>query len=177
MTAVVGAVLTAAQWNANVRDNFLETVPAKTTGAGQYPVGTAANSIAMRSVSSSTIATQESTTTLTSYGDLATVGPVVTVTTGTSALVYVTAMVADTNLGRADFADFDISGASTRSAQDATSARFEQDTNEFQRYTAVTHVTGLNAGSNVFTMKYKIASAGTTSAANFRDRHLIVYPL
>ena len=28
MTAVSGSVLTAAQWNTNVRDNLLETAPA-----------------------------------------------------------------------------------------------------------------------------------------------------
>jgi hypothetical protein len=176
MTAVNGSPFTAAQFNQYVRDNLLETVPAKITGAGQYPVGTAANTIAVRSVSSSTVATQQSTTNMTSYGDLATVGPTVTVTTGTSALVYVTCQVADTSLGRADFVDFAITGASSRTAIDDTAARFEQDTNEFQRYTAVTHVTGLTAGSNIFTMKYKVASA-STSTANFMHRHLIVYPL
>ena len=175
-TAISGNVLTAAQWNSNVRDNILETVAAKTSAAGQYPVGTGTNAIAMRSVSSSSIATQQSTTNMTTYGDLATVGPTVTVTTGTSALVYVTCQTADTSLGRADFVDFAVSGATTRAATNDTALRFEQDTNEFQRYTAVTHLTSLNAGANTFTMKYQVASA-STSTANFMLRHLVVYPL
>src|SRR3712207_4741779 len=85
LTAVSNAILSAAQWNASVRDNLNETGPAKATTAGRILVTTGANGIAERAVSSATVSTSQ-TTTSTSYTDLATVGAAVAVTTGTQAL-------------------------------------------------------------------------------------------
>jgi len=171
-TAVDGNTLTAAQWNSGVRDNLNETAPAKATTAGGYFVATGTNAIAQRVMNDNTVAAQEDTTS-TTYANLTTPGPTVTLTTGTSALVIVSAMVAGPGLGNSCHADFDISGATTRAADDTTCLRVEHDTNEFNRMSVMTRVS-LNAGSNTFTMKYKTGTAAAT--ARFRDRNLIVIP-
>lgn len=88
MTAVERDIWTAAQWNAHIRDNLLETMPGKATTAGNYFVSTGLKSIAERSGSSAVVTTAE-TRSNAAYGDLATSGPAVTVTTGTEALVWI----------------------------------------------------------------------------------------
>lgn len=174
MTAVVGATLTAAQWNANVRDNLLETCVAKATTNGSYFVGRGVNSVAEVVADDDTVATQEDTTS-TTYTNLTTVGPQVTLTTGAAAFVTVTAMIAGPGLGNSCHADFTISGATTRAASDTTCLRAEHDTNEFNRMSVRSLVTGLNPGVNVFTMVYKTGTAA--AIARFRDRNMIVEPL
>lgn len=102
LTAVANASLTAAQWNASVRDNLLETAPAKATTATGYFVATGTNAIAQRVPLSSAIATDQSTTSTGGYANLTTSGPAVTVTTGVAALVCFGAwMTNDTGGARA----------------------------------------------------------------------------
>lgn len=88
MTAVTNDVWTSAQFNANVRDNLLETMPGKATTAGALFTATGANAIAQRSAAAAVVNTSQ-TRANAAYGDLTTVGPSVTVTTGTSALVWI----------------------------------------------------------------------------------------
>lgn len=45
MTAVANAALTAAQWNTHVRDNLMETLPAKVNAARQIGLSTGPNAI------------------------------------------------------------------------------------------------------------------------------------
>jgi hypothetical protein len=45
MTAVSGAAFTAAQFNTHVRDNLLETGPAKVTGSNQFLISNGPNSL------------------------------------------------------------------------------------------------------------------------------------
>lgn len=121
-----------------------------------------------------TIATSE-TRANAAYGDLATVGPTVTsLTTGTFALVIVTAQMSNnTNAGVAAMS-VAVSSATTVAASDANSALSQVPTaaNDFRRYSAIIPVT-LTAGSNTFTAKYR--SAGTDTAT-FKDRTIIVIP-
>jgi hypothetical protein len=94
-TFVSGNVLTAALLNI-LSGDLNELAPAKATAAGQIFVSTGANAIIARTPGFDTIATSESTAS-TSFVNLATVGPTVTVTTGTTALVFVSAdMSSDT---------------------------------------------------------------------------------
>ena len=88
MTAVDGAIFTASQFNANIRDNFLETAPAKATTEGGYFTVNGLNSIVQRLPGSANIDALQ-TTLSTTFTDLATVGPTVTVNTGTRALVVI----------------------------------------------------------------------------------------
>lgn len=125
-------------------------------------------------LSAATVTTSESTTS-TSFTDLATPGPAVTVTTGTTALVILTANLYNNGTSQDADMGFAVSGASTVAA--AGSASLEATTGAsgaVVRYTAsaVFPVTGLTAGSNTFTAKYK-ATGGTSFFAN---RSIVVIP-
>lgn len=173
MTFVAGTTLTAAQLNANLRDNMLETAPGKATTAGRLFVATGANAIAERPVSDAFIATIQ-TTTSTTYTDLTTVGPTQTVTTGTSAFVIIRSGLSNSASGNDCFVSVDVSGASTVAASDAWAIQFRSTSATNGLGAAVTHLfTGLTAGSNTFTCKFRV-SAGTGS---FQNRTLTVIGL
>ena len=95
MTAVSGSVFTAAQFNTFVRDNLNETSPAKATTSGAYFTVSGTNEITERVPASASTLVSE-TTTSTSFTDLTTVGPEVTVDTGASAVLALTRQTAET---------------------------------------------------------------------------------
>lgn len=174
LTAVSNATLTAAQWNASVRDNLLETAPAKATTAGQHFVSTAANAIAARTPQAQTVAPGTETTTNTSYTSLTSAGPAVTVTTGTAALILLSSkMTMNTNTAEM-FASAAVSGATTVASSDTNSISMQPATaaGNSIRVSAAFFLTSLNAGSNTFTMQYRV-TAGTGS---YDRRHLAVIP-
>jgi hypothetical protein len=174
LTAVSNATLTAAQWNASVRDNLLETAPAKATAAGRLFVSTGANAIAERVPTVARVETSQSTSSA-SFVDLATVGPAVTVTTGTRALVFISAGMTNSVATGAAAMGYAVSGASTIAATNATDLRADSPgTSEVDRATSVSMLTSLTAGSNVFTAKYRVGSGGT---ATFDAREIMVIPL
>jgi len=173
MTAVAGATFSAAQFNQYVRDNLNSTAPALATTAGQYFVATAANALAARSIGSATVATSE-TSASTTYADLATVGPAVTVITGTSAMVYLKCAFDNNTANVGTFMSFAISGSTSLAASDANAIDIAGVTSATRsRVGAAFRITGLIAGSNTFTAKYKVASAST---GTFTQRDLIVAP-
>lgn len=178
MTAVSGSVYTAAQFNQFVRDNFNETAPAKATQAGEYFVADGANSITARTVSGATDIDVGGTTTSTTYDDLdgpAAVGPSVTLTTGSQALVFYHAQAINSGAGSARVS-VDVSGATTiASADNRSIATFGSADNGVGAMTAVFYTGGLalNPGSNTFTMKYRVSSGTGT----FDDRRIFVMPL
>jgi hypothetical protein len=174
MTAVAGATFSAAQFNQYVRDNLNETAPAKASAAGQFFVSTAANAIAARSPSSVTVAAAE-TTTSTSYADIpaGTVGPAVTVTTGTSALVMIKTGVENNTVNVGSFMGFAVSGASSIAAADTFAINVAGvAASQRCRIGATFRVTGLTPGSNIFTAKYKVVS----NTGTFVQRDMIVMP-
>jgi hypothetical protein len=118
-----------------------------------------------------TVATSQSTSS-TTYTDLATAGPAVTLTTGTKVLVFTNTEVS-TAAGRYVFADFAISGATTRAASDDTCIKMGTDADAMQSRNGVANLMTVTAGSNTFTMKYR-ANAGTNSFAN---RSIVVVAL
>ncbi len=118
-----------------------------------------------------TVATSQSTAS-TSYTDLATAGPAVTLTTGTKVLVFTNTEVS-TAPGRYVFADFAISGATTRSASDDTCIKMGTDVDSMQSRNGVANLITVTAGSNTFTMKYRV-NAGTNS---FINRSIVVVAL
>lgn len=169
MTAVSNSVFTAAQFNQFVRDNLNETAPAKATQAGSHFVGTGVNSIAERLGQSDLITTLQ-TTTSTSYTDLATVGPSFTTTTGPLAWVFL--YNSSLNSGStASLMSYTVSGASSVSAQDAQSIGVSGTNGG--RFGAVFLQSGLTAGSNTFTCKYRVGGGTGTYA----DRRIAVFPL
>lgn len=169
MTAIAGATFSAAQFNQFVRDNLNETAPAKATASGQIFVSTGPNAIAARTPTAAATAASQSTAT-TSYVDLATVGPTVTVTTGTSALAFMAARISNSG-ANTSWASVAVSGSSSVAASDAWAA--ENQGTDIVVSTRGHLFTGLNAGSNTFTAKYKAGG----STATFVDRELIVIPL
>ena len=108
--------------------------------------------------------------TSTSYVDLTTAQSV-TLTTGTKALVHFS-MTAYANVGQQLWTSVAVSGASTISASDNWSIYYRPAASGYAIRTGVTHLfTGLTAGSNTFTLKFKV-DAGSTG--NWNNRELIV---
>jgi len=171
LTAVANAALTAAQWNASVRDNLAETAAARATTAGSIFVGTGANSLAERIPASDIVETTQ-TTTSTTYVDLTTLGPGVTITTGTQAIVAMTCFLDGTVAGNHAAMGFAVSGASAIAAVDNVAVR---SVTGLQRQSIIEFVTGLTAGSNFFLAKYRSSAVGNT--ASFANRRCFVIPL
>jgi hypothetical protein len=166
--------LTAAQWNASVRDNLLETAPGKATTSGRIFVSTGANAIAQRVIANAKD-TGSGTTTSSSFGNLsgASVGPTVSsITTGTLALVSVSSQGRNSNSGASARMSFAISGATTQAALLEQGTMMQNTTNYDNRVSVITLAT-LIAGSNTFTSQY-LASSGTST---FSDREIIVIAL
>ncbi|WP_218153235.1 hypothetical protein [Streptomyces sp. CC53] len=182
MTAVANATITAAEWNTHVRDNLLETEPAKADATDVYLVSTGANVLAKRASAGDHIEAQQATTS-TSYTDLSTAGPAVTVTTGTKAIVWISCAMNQTVTDALMAASFAVSGATAVSASDDWAVMTSGVTrnpnmtgnprDNHNRRGVARMVTGLNAGSNTFTMKYRVGS-GT---GHFHNREIDVLPL
>lgn len=118
------------------------------------------------------VATSQNTTS-TSYTDLATSGPAVTLTTGTKALVIITCASANSDINRTCYMSYAVSGATTIAASDSVAAVNQNGgQTATMRYSAVS-VPTLTAGSNTFTAKYQV-NAGTGS---FVDREIFVINL
>lgn len=175
MTAVANTAFTAAQFNTHVRDNLLETSPAKATAGvttGSHLVKSGTNQVAFRTSSSASVNTQQSTTS-TSYTNLATNGPAVTVTTGTRALVIFNASITNSSTN-SSFASVGVTGATSISAVDDYAIRHRDGTGTGgeEQMGRAHFFTTLTAGSNTFTMKYRVIG-GTGS---FDNREIIVIP-
>jgi hypothetical protein len=175
MTAVAGATFTAAQFNQYVRDNLNMTAPALATAASQLFVSTGANAIAVRVPSTAQVTTSQSTTT-TSFTDLTTPGPSITVSTGTIAIVMYAAGIQTNVSDRQVVCSVEVSGASSVAASDNWSIMVDgiPATNTFRA--GVAHVfTGLTAGTNTFKMKYRVGTGSTTGT--YMNREINVIPL
>lgn len=128
---------------------------------------------AFASASTSTVSTSQ-TTSSTSYTDLSTSGPAVTLTTGTMVLLVVYSRLSNDTAGQVTVVSVAVSGASTVAADDARAiAATSAATDQAYRIGSPFLLTGLTAGSNTFTLKYRV-DGGT---GKFRDRHLAVIPI
>lgn len=168
-----GGVYEKSLAQVSVANGFASIVTANITDERVY-----ADTGAVRgdAVDSTYIDTEESTTS-TSYTDLATPGPAVTVPIGRSgkALVTVSADVYGTTSGQAMRMSYAISGATTRAADDDWAYRVQGGVAPTTEIAAgrTSLQEGLTPGPNTFTAKFK-TSAGT---AYFGSRDLIVIPL
>ena len=120
------------------------------TNTTQYYTGSAWVGVG-QTIAAATVTTSQATTS-TSYTDLATAGPAVTVTTGTSALVTIQTLGAGAVSNR-QFMSFAISGATTVAAGTYVQGVTTATDDSFRVSSFV--VSGLTAGSNTFTTKYK----------------------
>lgn len=121
-----------------------------------------------------TINTNQSSTN-TSYVDLATAGPSVTINTGTTALVTVSSVGYNSaSAGNTAKIGVAVSGATTLSASDNFCAQTSFWTSNAGVTIASSFVlTGLTAGSNTFKMQYK-TDGGTI---NYFNRYIVVVGL
>lgn len=172
-TFVANTTLTATDLNIYLRNNFLETAPAKATTSGSLFVGAGPNAIVERKSQLATITAAEGTSS-TSYTNLETVGPAVTVTTGPRVLIIISAAISSSVVNTQNFMGYEISGTTSQAATDTLSLSTDgiaaDKTN--RRCTILMEET-LNPGVNTFTCKYKV-TAGT---GTFQNRFIGVWPL
>jgi len=172
MTAVASSVFTAAQFNTFVRDNLNETAPAKAATTGGYFVTSTLNEIVERVGSRQTITTSQ-TTTSTSYTNLATTGPSVTVETGELALVIWGVSSSNSTANATTVTSVEVSGATSNAANDVRAIVFDPPTtSSVHQGSHAVFYDDLTAGTNTFTLKYRVG-AGT---GTFSSRRLIVLP-
>lgn len=171
-TLTDGQVLTGAHMQL-VQANFAETAAAKAATAGSLFVTTDTNALAERTPTAASVTTSQ-TTASTSYTNLTTTGPAVTVDTGAAAIVVINALTSNDTATAQSFAAYEVSGASSITGADSKALVFQSDSaNQKARASAIYFEDGLTPGSNTFTVKYRV-SAGTGAWAN---RHLLVIPL
>lgn len=171
MTAVASSVFTAAQFNTFLRDNLNETAPAKASTSGAYFTVSGTNEITERVPETASVLVAE-TTTSTSYTDLATIGPEVTVETGPFALVLVHGSLENTGAGSSRMA-YEVSGASSIAPADNRGIGSFGSAGAGIVASGVALHQDLTPGTNTFTAKYRVAS-GT---GQFLSRRLVVFPL
>jgi hypothetical protein len=160
-TANVNTALPLGTANQVLRVNSGGTAPEWATAASASPASASARVNTNQNTSSTT------------YTDLATPGPAVTLTTGTKALVIVTALQfpATNQLGYMSFA---VSGATTIAASDLYANIVRDDSaNNDARASAVTRLDTLTAGSNTFTAKYRCSA----TLGAYIDREICVIDL
>lgn len=179
MTAVLNATFTAAQWNTNVRDNLLETEAGKATTRGRFFVTTGANAIAEATIGHAQN-TEARTTTSTSYTSLSGTGPATSNTIpGTTCTVFFAATLGNTTTTATTYVSVAVSGASTVAASDTIAIYTDgmnaaaSSTDNQIRMAGFHRFTGLTAGTNIFTMQYRV-TAGT---GHFSNRNIIAMAL
>jgi len=176
MTATANTAFTAANFNQHVRDNLLETAPGKATGGvtnGSYPVKSATNQITFRTPQQVEVTASQSTSS-SSYTNLSTSGPSVTVVHGP--MVYVTwhASISNNSIN-SSYMGIQLSGSNTFSATDDLALRHRDPTgSNGENMMSMNYLfTGLTPGTTTFQAKYR--SLGGT--ATFRYRRVCVFPL
>lgn len=174
MTFVSNNVLTAAQMNTHLRDNLLELAPAKaTTNLGSWFISQSPNMIAERLIRTSRVTTNQVTKS-TSWTDLTTKGPQVTVTTGQAAIVMLAAQVGNTVLDNSASMAFEISGYTDKDPEEKFSIESDGRAANTHALWGVTFYVGdLNPGINTFTCKYKAGG----EQAEFSNRFIGVLGL
>lgn len=175
MTFIDNTVLTAAQLNTNLRDNFLETIPAKATnngGAGAgYFIVQGPHQIAERGIGYAEVNTSQ-TTTSSSYTNLSTVGPSVSVLTGTKAIVIFSAEMGAPAGGIECGVAPEVAGATSIPADDDRALVIAAGPGSRNAASYMAVYTELTPGINIFTLKYMVSQQTGT----FLNRHLWVMP-
>lgn len=174
MTATANTAFTAAQFNTYVRDNLNQTAPALATTAGRFMATTGANAIAER-IPTTNQTSASDVTAFTTYVDLnGGAGPAVTATAGPAMLVSFGALCANSSAGANTFVSYAISGANTIAGNDQWALGGSSSSAGATAVTGsrVRLETGLTAGSNTITLKYRVS----TGTGTFSNRHLAVVP-
>lgn len=162
--------------NLTVPSGGTVSLPPGSLETADYGDGSVTPSKLGTGASSATVATSQGLSG-TSFTDLDTVGPSVTVNIGANGLALVTlyAQMTQSAANGSCIMGFAVSGASTVAASDNFAVRFQAYANGAIGWSSLTFlVTGLTAGSNTFTSKYR---AQTTGTATFANRRIAVVPL
>lgn len=171
LTAVSNTALTAAQWNASVRDNLAETAPAKASTAGRFFATSGANTIAERIPSESSVSAS-GVVSSTSYV-LVTGGPVVSLTCGPAALISIGCVLSNDTTGSNTYTTYQIGGATSVAASDSwLLGQSASGANRTMGASRVKLHTGLTPGATNFTMYYRVSGGNGT----FQDRQIAVIP-
>lgn len=142
------------------------------TATGWVNIGPTA--VGVIAADTASVLTNQSTTS-TSYTDLSTVGPSVTLTTGTKVIVAVTCYTDPSGAGASGAMSFAVSGATTTAASDDFAAGLVGlSASGWAGVISWVGTVTVTAGSNTFTAKYKRGSAATH---NFQDRYISVWAL
>ena len=169
LTAVASTALTAAQWNASVRDNLLMTAPALANQAGSIFAGTGTNTIAQRAPGQFAVLGGETTTSTTYTSTLSggggTAGPSFPIGTSTKALISFYCRQSTSVAGTNVWTSVAVSGATTIAASDNWATSYDQTGQLFHGIAYVE--TGLTAGTNTLSMSYRV-SGGTGTFATRR---------
>jgi hypothetical protein len=175
LTWVGDQTLTSTSLNTHLRDNLNMLAPALATTMSSFFAATAANTLAEFQCKSARIATSESTTS-TTYVDLATAGPAVTLDTQEHAIVIIAAKTAMTVTDNACVMSWATSGATTNAASDTWCLLHEgMFASNDMSGCSIYRTQSLNPGSNTFTAKYR--RGGASGSAFFDSRMICVLPL
>jgi len=188
-TWVHDAVVTAAQLNEQIRDNLNETMCAKArTNGGHFTTLEALDvegdpddenhtHIVERKCASHRIATSETLTGAAStWTDLTTVGPTVSVETGQQALIFMSCTMMNTVTSFQSVMSWEISGATNRVVYFDPISLIEDGAKQVGapwNFSQADHMRGLVPGLNTFTCKYRKGGGDAT----FKNRFLAVFPL
>jgi hypothetical protein len=119
---------------------------------------------------SDTVATRQ-TTTSTSYTALSTAGPAVTLVTGTTALVTLSASMDTNNTSNYVYTSVAVSGATTLASSDANGLICGiMAANQVGSFSRQFVIGGLTAGTNTFTMQYRV----TANTGGWQNRSIVV---
>ena len=164
--------------NADATQAGLMTPAQVTAVANAQTAAQVAAAIAQLGVAkAATIATEQSQASGATYGDLATVGPQVTLTVPTGGKSYAVIFKADVWRNFAGFSatiSFSISGATTVAAGTHVSVVTPAGA-QFRQAGVAIGVVALNAGDNIITAKY--SNNGGPDVWNFLNRAIVVVPL
>jgi hypothetical protein len=135
-------------------------------------VSTGPNALAARGIAAGITTGAGQSVSSTTYGDLTTPGPSVTLNTGSAVIVCVTAFIANSTAGQGGLMAFAVDGvvnAGVRPLRLMSGAASERS-----RASAVLYWSGLSAGSHTFKAVYAIVNTGV---ADFDEREIVVLPL
>ena len=174
MTFADNNVLTAAQLNTHLRDNLLETAPAKATvNGGGWFINQGPYKLEERIIKSARAPSGFIDVTSTTYVGMPN-GPSVTVETGTDAIVLLACLIGNNTIDTTTNMSFAVTGDTEREPDDKHSvqtAGLAANTNAI--YGATYYLSDLNPGVNVFTCKYKVSA----NLGRFNYRFIGVVPL
>jgi hypothetical protein len=130
------------------------------------------SSVAALNIVSNTVSTEQSTTSGV-FTDLATPGPSVTMYTGAKVMVTISAgCVCENSFSAAGFMGFEISGATTRPANNVNALIFTPIQFVSTQHSFVCFLSNLTPGINTFTVKYQSEISGYSNS--FYNRQIIV---